>query len=145
MANKNKIIIGVVAGVLIIIGALTFYMNYNPYKNSELDPIYSLVKIQYFNEGTYDDFQALFLTPANALTEEQFNDIRKTTNLSELFPYGSDSPKNIMEHMKAVQEESDAATFKIFYLNDLNDTKEMDTASYWLVTNKDGKWLIKND
>ncbi|MCY6370984.1 hypothetical protein [Clostridium ganghwense] len=140
MQNKRKSILFVVISIL----ALNLFgcAPKSKYKGTVLEPIDKLVNVLYFNTGTYSDYKAIFTNPDTALTEEEFNNFRKNPDKNE-FKYGTDSPDEIMSHIKAIPENDNLAT--VYYLEDVNKTDESESSMQWKVENKAGKWLLKND
>jgi len=142
---------GIIIGVIIILVAIVGILSYNSHRNkvqfigTSRAPIYKLVKIQYFDEGTYADYKALFTDSKGILTQSQFEGYRKLKTAKQMFKYDSESINGVMKHMKSVMEGKNANLYKIYYLKDINSQKEIKTSSYWMVEKKDGKWLIKND
>lgn len=139
---------GIIIGIIIILAAIVGVASYKFYINklegigTPLEPIYKLVKIQHFDKGTYADYKALFTNPKIALTKTQFDNYRNTHKSNDIFKYDSDSIDGVMKHMKAEKEKNDL--YKVYYLKNVNDEKEKKSANYWLVTKKNGKWLVQN-
>lgn len=142
---KKKVI---VAGIIVILIAITASVSYKLYRSktegigTPLEPMYKLVKIQHFDEGTYADYKALFTDPKNVLTESQFDNYRKTHKSNDIFKYDADTINGVMKHMTAEKEKDDL--YKVYYLKNVNDEKEKKTANYWLVIKKNNKWLLQN-
>lgn len=86
--------------------------------------------------------EVILTDPKSALTENQFNAYRKRHKASDIFKYDSDSVNGVMKHMKAEKQKDNS--YKVYYLKNVNDVKEEKTANYWMVTNKNGQWLLKN-
>lgn len=138
MKKKNIVITALI--VFIAVTTFTIY-KLTSYRTGPLEPAYKLVNTLYFNNGTYEDYKTLFTSSKNSFTEKQFNAFRKSPTIKD-FKYGSSSVKEIMSHMKTVQN-GDKAT--IYYLKDVNDKNEMKTAMKWNVEKSNGKWVLKNN
>ncbi|WP_446898489.1 hypothetical protein ACSVC9_00755 [Clostridium sp. LBM24168] len=139
---------GIIIGIIVIIIALIGSISYKTYTNkiqgigTPLEPIHKLVRIQYFDQGTYTEYKALFTDPKSVLIESQFESYRKNHKTNDFFKYGSDSINGVIKHMK-VEKENDNL-YKVYYLKNINDEEEKKTANYWIVAKKNGKWLLKN-
>jgi Tfp pilus assembly protein PilE len=146
MNKKGKITIGIIACVVVIIIASICYNNYNKNQNTsaETAPVYNLIKVEYFAEGTYNDYKALLTSPNIALPQKQFQANQKTNKPSVVFRYDSKTPESISKHLKAIEQGTDGNTYKVYYLQDVKSTKDLSTAMCWVVTKQNGKWLIKN-
>ncbi|MGO5092829.1 hypothetical protein [Clostridium sp. LCP25S3_F10] len=140
--KKSKLII--LGIVVVLLGVFTYshYQKKQKFIGTPLEPIYKVVKIQNFKEGTYDEYKALFSNPDKVITKEQFDAYRNSNKIKENFKYDNDSIKGIMSHMKS--EEKNKDLYKVYYLKNVNDDKEKKDANYWMITKKDNKWLIKN-
>lgn len=161
MTKNRKKTVGIIAFVVVIIIAIISYNNYNSYqkekqkqnliqtqisnKKAALVPIYELIKTQYFAKGTYNDYKALFTKPSIVLPKAQFEVNQKTNKPSDVFLYDSKTPESIMKHMKLIEQVKGGNTYMVYYLKNVNDIKNLKQTTYWVVTKKDGKWLIKND
>ncbi|MDU6877227.1 hypothetical protein ACQX0N_06340 [Clostridium tepidum] len=142
--NKRKskfIILGIVIVLLAVFG-YNQYQKKQKFIGTPLEPIYKVVKIQNFKEGTYEDYKALFSNPNKVITKEQFDAYRDSNKSKETFKYDNDSIKGIMSHMKS--EEKDKDLYKVYYLKNVNDDNEKKDANYWIVVKENNKWLIKN-
>lgn len=142
--NKRKskfIILGIVI-VLIGIFSYKYYENKQKFVGTPLEPIYKVVKIQNFKEGTFEDYKELFSDSSEVITKEQFETYRDSNKSKDMFKYDNDSIKGIMSHMKFEKQDKDL--YKIYYLKNVNDNNEKSNANYWMVTKKNNKWVIKN-
>lgn len=140
--KKSKLIILGIVVVLLGVFAYSHYQKKQKFIGSPLEPIYKVVKIQNFKEGTYDEYKALFSNPDKVITKEQFDAYRNSNKSKETFKYDNDSIKGIMSHMKSEEKSKDS--YKVYYLKNVNDDKEKKDANYWMITKKDNKWLIRN-
>ena len=140
--RKNKFIILGIVVVLLGIFSYNHYQKKQKFIGSPLEPIYKVVKIQNFKEGTYEEYKALFSNPDKVITKEQFDAYRNSNKSKETFKYDNDSIKGIMSHMKSEEKSKDS--YKVYYLKNVNDDKEKKDENYWMVIKKDNKWVIRN-
>src|SRR3712207_1858028 len=139
--NKKAIIIVVMVILITLVGGIS-YKNKVEYIGTPLEPMYKLIKIQYFNQGTYQEYKSLFTDQRNVLEENQFETNRKCRTAQDAFKYDSDTIKGIMKHMKLEKEKDNV--YKVYYLKNVNNEKEKKSANYWMVIKKESKWLLKN-
>ncbi len=117
---------------------------YNPAKSEDeaKNTIKKLVSVLYFKNGSYDDYKVLFTDSEKAMNETKFNEFRKSHTAKDKFKYDPESVESIMKHMKTVKTDKDIT---VYYLEDISDTKEMQSAIKWILVEKDNKTLIMND
>ncbi|WP_434297421.1 hypothetical protein [Clostridium sporogenes] len=142
--NKGKskfIILGIIV-ILVGILSYTYYQKKQSFVNTPLEPIYKIVKIQNFKEGTYEEYKELFTNPNKVITKEQFEAYRNSNKSKDMFKYDGSSIKGIMKHMKS--EEKDKDLYKVYYLKNVNDDNGKKDANYWMVVKENNKWVIKN-
>ena len=100
---NKKIIIPIILVVAII--AIVAFMNRKPnYTNTALEPIEKLVQVQYFKDGTHEEYQSLFTNPEGTLAKGIFEEFRKSSKPEDTFKYGAKDPKQVMKHMKFIEE-----------------------------------------
>ena len=143
MNKKYYWVISIIVTVIILIVLIPTYKKSN-YIGTPLEPINKLVKISYFGKGSYEDYKKLLLNPNVALSEEEFKESRKYINPEEEFKYGAKNKNEVMKNMKFIQDKNNKNLGKVYYVKDTNDSN-IDSSLYWVIENKDGKWLIKND
>lgn len=142
---KKKIIVATIILIILAIAITISVYKKSNYVGTPLEPMNNLVKVQYFDKGKYEDYKALFTDPKKAMNESQLEAFRKDNKPEDTFKYGAKSKGEVMEHMKFIQDKNDKNLGQVYYLKDVNNTKEIETTSYWMVENVNGKWLIKND
>lgn len=144
MKNKKKVICILVAVLIIALltVGLCYYKYVNKYKGTALEPMESMVSSLYYSKGDYDSYKDSFTSPKKALNKAQFESQQKSVKADKEFRYGSDGVRDVLKHMRIVEK---GDTSSVYYLNNVNDDKEMKNSSFWTVVKKDGKWLIKND
>ncbi|NFB18516.1 hypothetical protein EXN25_10990 [Clostridium botulinum] len=141
--GKNKfIILGIIIVVLLGVFSYNQYQKKAKFIGTPLEPIYKIVKIQNFKEGTYEEYKELFANPNKAITKEQFEAYRNSNKSNDMFKYDGDSIKGIMKHMKS--EEKGTDLYKVYYLKNVKDDNEKKDANYWMVVKENNKWIIKN-
>ncbi len=147
MTKKGKMTIGTIVCIIVIIIAAICYHNYNKSENTaaQTAPVYNLIKVEYFKEGTYNDYKVLLTSPSIALPQKQFQANQKVNKPSVVFKYDSKTPESIRKHLKAIEQGTDGNTYKVYYLQNVNSTKDLSDAMCWTVTKENGKWLIKNN
>lgn len=149
MTKNRKITIGIIVFVVAIIIASICYSNYNKKQSDNTSavtqPVYQLIRVQYFAKGNYNDYKALLTSPSIALPQKQFQVNQKTNKPSVVFKYDSKTPESIRTHLKPIEQGTDGNTYKVYYLKDVKNTKDLSNTMCWIVTKQNGKWLIKNN
>ncbi|AXI01207.1 hypothetical protein DV702_16650 [Sporosarcina sp. PTS2304] len=102
--------------------------------------IEKFIDITYFDEGTYEDFKALYADPENVNTKEEFDEFRKNNDPKQTFPIDSDKPEDIKKHL--VVKEIDENNAEVYWVKDLKDEKKEEATSVWAVTKVDGEWKV---
>lgn len=98
------------------------------------------IDITYFDEGTYEDFKALYANPKDVNTEKEFNEFRKNNDPKQTFPIDSDKPEDIKKHL--VAKKVDDQNAEVYWVKDLKDDKKEEATSVWAVTKVEDVWKI---
>lgn len=113
----------------------------NEEAKEQIAVVEKFIEIAYFDEGTYEDFTALYADPKKVNTEEEFNEFRKTNEAKDVFPVDTDSVKDIVKHL--VADKVDDTNADVYWLKDTKKDKKEAATSVWSVTKVDDEWKIK--
>ena len=113
----------------------------NEEASAQIAVVEKFIEIAYFDEGTYEDFTALYADPEKANTEEEFNEFRKSNEPKDVFPVDSDSAKDVSKHL--VAKLIDETNADVYWLEDVKKDKKEDAESVWSVTKIEDEWKIK--
>ncbi len=109
--------------------------------STPLETAETFMRNYYFDEGTYEDYQKLFLFKDNLESEKEFNDYRSSTDTSETF--GEVKIETIEEALTHLKEKKiDENTSEIYFLNDPKDEELKDVQFYWILKKENEKWLM---
>lgn len=130
---KNKIAILFIAlWTLVFISACGSAKS--EYAGTPLEPVEKLVSILLFDQGTYEQYTALYADKNKAMPREAFDSYRSSNE-----PKGIKSPADMMKYMQVVQKDENNAD--IYWIPDLKDEKSK-SKIYGSVIKKDDKWLL---
>lgn len=113
----------------------------NEEASAQIAVVKKFIEIAYFDEGTYEDFTALYADPKKANTEEEFNEFRKSNEPKDVFPVDSDSAKDVSKHL--VAKLIDETNADVYWLENVKKDKKEDAESVWSVTKIEDEWKIK--
>lgn len=113
----------------------------NEEASEQIAVVEEFINIAYFDEGSYEDFTALYADPEKANTEEEFNEFRKSNEPKDVFPVDSDSAKDVSKHL--VAKLIDETNADVYWLEDVKKDKKEDAESVWSVTKIEDDWKIK--
>lgn len=105
-----------------------------------LETMESYIRVFFFDEGTYEDYQGFFTADQNIISEERFNQFQEDNEPEDTFPAGYESVEALMEHMKI--EELDSDTVKIYYIEDPSRQDIDEALFHWNLKKVDGQWYI---
>ncbi len=107
-------------------------------KDSPLATVEEFIKVYYFGEGTYADYEKLFANPEDIRAEEDFDQYREDTEPQDLFPSGYESVEAVMGHLEV--EEVDENTVRVHYYEDIE--QQEGKSFFWTLVKVDDQWLL---
>ncbi len=105
-----------------------------------MDTLETFVRVNYFNEGSYDDYKELFLESSSIKSEQDFREYRRSTEPEDIFPVGYESVEQLMKHMRKI--EIDESTTEIYYVEDPEQEGIEGAQFFWILEETDEQWLL---
>ncbi|WP_456273187.1 hypothetical protein [Bacillus sp. AK031] len=108
--------------------------------SSPIKTLESFISIYHFDKGTYNNYENLFAGKEKIREEGEFKEFRESTKPEDVFSTGSKSIDETLSHIKVAEIDENNA--KVYWVENAQEDEEEKAKFYWLVTKKDGKWLL---
>ncbi|URM33410.1 hypothetical protein LLY41_02695 [Cytobacillus firmus] len=108
--------------------------------NEQLKVVENFIEIAYFDEGTYEDFTALYADKDKVNSKKEFTNFREKNEPKDIFPKDYENVKEVTKHL--VAKKVDKTNVNVYWLENPDKDKTESAKTVWSLTKKDDKWLL---